>query len=1168
MQRFDVQNRNQNVRSNYLLEASAGTGKTFAIENIVVRLLLDDSSIDIKQILVVTFTRAATSDLKKRIRSNIEKALLSLKTKDPQSPDYLLKHIEQGDEEIDRARRSLELALYSFDQAQIFTIHGFCSRMLRDHLFEGNLSLNLSESDEQFGDIQILKIIRDYFRTELRPNHYSQEQLKIILNYFSGSTEKLERELLKIVKRGMDIVPLPDFSYQFDAFVSIMQKFQSLQYGSKNILKDILLQAPAYKKACDKNRKIKPEFLSKAEVFAKLFQKTEWPVSDFEALIGDPNSIIEIFDPENRRNDVKAPLSSDLTYPDFIPQIRKELAPLVKSTGHPLMILGRMVQGCRQMLKTYLQTEEKLNYDDFLQAMRQAIKNPLFATKIQDNYKAAIVDEFQDTDPLQWQIFRDLFIDSTRYKGSLYLVGDPKQSIYAFRQADIYTYLSAADALGSSRHASLDTNYRSQPSLVTALNSLFTSAPNMLSLPRLGTALTYPEVKSSSSIASKQFSDPYGDVHFCIAKNPNPDETFSLDTCENSYFFPYFVEELLKLNTIENIGFNQCAMLVSDRYQAQRLAEYLNAHNIPAVTQRTTSLSDSPALHALYEIIHSVLYCKQLSIAKVGLGGQIIGLTHDQIRALDDPNFMEGPLAKLNLLRGCLYNQGFSVFFNELMQSSWNQSSQSVSERLLSQNNGLEFYEDLHQIAQIVLENEHSANASPERLLEFLDQLSTLDTSDDERLKKRTNLTQKAVHILTLHASKGLEFDIVFALGLVSRSKPPEELIPILGQLEDSPMLLSPTLDQASEEYKNYCKEIDAEKMRQLYVAMTRAKFRLYIPVMINPNNAAPKPGCASPIELFLTRLGTSQIDIESLQNLIATYDGNQLIDFIKKQEPDTKISYVNLIAKTLEPSLKDKADSPMLTAPPMVNVPSASECMYSFTTLSSNKASKSTVEAPYNYQETNKTIHNLPSNSTTGNLLHKILESIPFSEISQHNDSHDVIHLIKPFLQGTQFDCWDQVISEMIFHTSRTALPLGNGSLLLHDIHQNQMFKEIEFLYPCQGISFVEDLECGPGYLKGIIDLIFCYEDKYYIIDWKSNWLGPNASDYNYDNMHKAMVDHDYFLQAKIYIGALERYLKVVDDRPFNEIFGGVFYLFLRGLGGLPGSTNGVYFVCEKQDN
>jgi len=1185
MESFNVLDRNQDVHRHYLLEASAGTGKTFSIENIVVRLLLEEdpethADCRLDQILVVTFTRMATRDLKARIRSNIERSLAFFNralntphlTTFPDTPDYLISYLEKGEEVLKRCKRALEQALFSFDQAQIFTIHGFCSRMLSNFLFEGDIISDAAQNQGAFSPSELLDVIRDFFRTELREDSYSLQQLKILSQAYEHSSEKLESALLKLINTGLEIAELPDFQTQLMQFKQVMQHLkQTSQFNSAKIIADFILHAPAYEKLCDRSRAVKAEPLQKVSFFAALFDQDTWSRTDFEQLLSDGLFIVEALDPSKLTAKGKPPEASILHYPNLIPQLKTALNPLIEHSRHPLHILSRMGRGCQKLLKRYLEEEERLGFDDLLKAMMDKLHNPLFAEKVRSHYKAAIIDEFQDTDPIQWKIFHTLFMEAPEGWGHLYLVGDPKQSIYAFRQADIYTYLAAAQALGSDHHASLDTNYRSQATLVQALNTLFeeTATPGLISLPRIDSVLAYQTVKAGANFTEKEFSDTLGSIHFCLAEElkeaSGRGQSLPLEKLETHYLLPFFAQEIQRLHDKDHFSFRQFAILVSDRFQAQRAADYLKQWQIPSAAQRNASLVDSQALSALQDLLKAVLHPKHESSLKTALGGKLMGWTHSEIEGLtNNPSLQEHILLKVYALRKLLVAEGFSRFFPTFMQSSWQiNSSVSVLERLLAEEGGLDFYQELQQLAELLFDHQTQQYVSPEGWLQFLDRIPLLEIDGDERIKKRSDPTRDAVQILTLHSSKGLEFDIVFTLGLIKRSPAPSQLIP---STQGHALCLSPEIDLHSIPYQNHCRELDAEKIRQLYVGMTRAKYRLYAPVILVPAYKAIEEGSASPMELFLARLGLPETKSEHLYDRINGYDGKALCDFIDALAPEVKISYSCL--KNIEQPLQHQQDvsAPQLTLTPAFEIPGQKQFIYSFTHLSkkslgtardsaNDEVEKGQVideqplKTPNSFAVAIKTPHTLPSSTEVGILFHRLLESIPFQQVAACTQPADLIPLVRPHLQGTVCADWEGVFSQILFNTLKTPLKIGDAIFPLCDIAADACYMEMEFLYPCAEHLQLEELESCSGFLKGIIDLIFYHHGKYYLLDWKSNWLGETAADYDIPHLEGAMRQHHYFLQASIYVKALENYLKMVDPRPFSEIFGGVIYLFLRGI-------------------
>ncbi|MBA3958616.1 MAG: UvrD-helicase domain-containing protein [Parachlamydiaceae bacterium] len=1135
MKRFDVLDRSQNLQRNYLLEASAGTGKTFAIENIVVRLLLDREDLPIERILVVTFTRAATRDLKMRIRQNIQKALTHLKTRSPSSPDYLKAYFDKDEQSIYSAIRRLEHALFCFDQAQIFTIHGFCSRMLRDHLFEGGMAANACGSEETLNDSLLRQVIRDFFRTELKRDIYSDTQLQLVLQAHDNSLERLENKLIEIVKMGVPIEPQADFNTLYQKFLTCMESLkQQHEICSERLIADFLIQAPQFKNIADRTGTVKSEIMAKVQRLGQLFDQDKWSPADFNQLLADGLILTQALDPSQRKVKSKEISPTELHYPMLLDSLRAELDPIVRDAGHPLLILARMAEGCRLHLQRVLIEEERLSFDDLLKTMGMALKNPKFTQKVQHAYSAAIIDEFQDTDPLQWTIFKTLFIDRNAFSGHLYLVGDPKQSIYAFRQADIYTYLAAAEAMGSDYHASLDTNFRSQPSLVHALNHLFSaqSCPGMIHLPQIDKILEYPLVKASDTIAEYPFLDPLGSVHFCLSKPIEKSRVFPLEACEEQHFFPYFAAEIQRLHSIQGMRYQQFAILVSDRFQAERLTDYLKQQQIPVISQRSSSLADSPTLQQLRSIMQATLHPKRESAVKTALGSRLLGWNDDLIKTLEIPAVIETILSQFYHLRSQWRSHGFTAFFHSLLNSSWTDDGTSVFQSLLKQERGDLFLEELQQLANILMEEEQSVSASPEGLISLLDKLALMNVEEEERLKKRFDSARDAVNILTLHASKGLEFDVVFALGLIKRSKATASLIPLSHQ---GNMRLHPVVEDTDPAYQAHCRELDAEKMRQLYVAMTRAKYRLYVPVIFS-SAKIPEPGCASPMELFLARLGQHFWDPNTLYERIAAQDDTHFCEFLKKTS--CHITYTYLKNEPPASVSIEKPPVPLLIPPVNVVIPGTPTFMHSFTTLSQGHTSIAPSGAPHTIDDTVKNPQTLPAGSETGNVLHQILESIDFAI------PNELLPIIRPYLKGTHLVDWEEVICTIVYNALKTPLNLNGQLVALEKISKQHRYQEMEFLYPYDGFDEIEEMKSTPGFLKGVIDLLFMHDGKYYLLDWKSNWL-PS---YEQEQLEACMTGHNYFLQAKIYKEALRRYLKLVDDRPFEEIFGGTFYLFLRG--------------------
>lgn len=1151
MKNFNVLDRELSLHQHYLLEASAGTGKTFSIQNIVVRLLIETSSqrpepLTLDKILVVTFTRAATRDLRLRIRANIDQCLQYLNewlkegTVAEEAPDYLVACLENGEEFAKQTKKRLQQALFVFDGAQIFTIHSFCARMLKQNVLAGDLNFSSNTGEEPLSQSEILLVIRDFFRTEIREETYSPGQLAIILK-----EDPEQKKILRALLSGHEILEVPTFAELYQKFKTVMKNIKEyFHLESANMIADFEAQSGSYKNY--KSTETKAETLAKIHRFCDLFNQSEWGIEAFDLLIEDSVVWPLALNPSLLKARAKPP--EKLHYPSLTTHLNDTLFPIIYSASHFPFLLARLAKDCQRLVKRYQKEEEKISPDDLLKKMNQALEQEDFKNKVRSKYEAAVIDEFQDTDPVQWMIFRRLFLEEkSSWIGNLYLVGDPKQSIYSFRQADIYTYLSAAQLLGKQRCFSLDTNYRSQPALVTALNTLFTAdhLADFISLPKQGNQLPYHQVQFSEHISNKDFNDEKEALHFFIGDG-SVFKRAKLADLESEFFFPFIAKEIENLNQKEAIDFHQFAILVRDRHQALRLAEFLGKRNIPYVNQRGTSLANSTALISLIHIIQAVLHPRDLGLVKAALGSTLIGWTHTH---LTQPYPLDQILLSFYHLRRILFDSGFAPFYQTFLYTSWNTDKRTVIETLLSQEEGIEIYHDLQQIADLIIDHHYKEWSGPEGLIAFLDQFKLWQSNEDERVKRFQDPAKNGVKILSLHFSKGLEFDIVFALGLVNRTWVQDELIPIE---KEGRIILTPKLEEDVEQAR-YFEEIDAEKMRQLYVAMTRAKYRLYVPVALHLSSQSLLIGEASPIELFLARLNQPSVSLKTLYERIKNYDGSALLSFLDSIGKNNSISYTfcEHIAQTEMIESKRKSKNSFVK-PYAVNIPGESSTIVSFSSLArplirDYEEGIQDSAIPHDFKNPLKNIHTLPSNFETGLIIHRLLEKISFKDFKSISQEQ-AIDLIGPFLQKTAYSDWIEPITELIYQALKQPL-FEDDVFCLADLDTTNMYKEIDFIFACKTPVQIEEVEIANGYVKGVIDLIFSYKGKYYIIDWKSNWLGSNIENYEQDYLHQAMHEHDYFLQAGLYTEALKRYLNIVEESSFHEIFGGTIYVFLRGI-------------------
>ncbi|MCI0382797.1 MAG: ATP-binding domain-containing protein, partial [Chlamydiae bacterium] len=374
-----------------------------------------------------------------------------------------------------------------------------------------------------------------------------------------------------------------------------------------------------------------------------------------------------------------------------------------------------------------------------------------------------------------------------------------------------------------------------------------------------------------------------------------------------------------------------------------------------------------------------------------------------------------------------------------------------------------------------------------------------------EEKNHRTILNEQpsGVSILTIHKSKGLEFSIVFALSLASRHMNREE--------------------------EEIWQEKDSEKLRQLYVALTRAKEKLYIPLVFDENQKEVEEGSASPIELFASRWIYPELKEADLYKKLP-HDFSVLSPFLEKLKTQGNFTYEWIREKNdISFSLETQKSLPELLVPTAVTLQIQPRFLTSFSSLAKKNEEKIV------HKEVEKDPQLLPLGAETGLILHQLLEEIFLQELHMKEGRVQRKKFIEQELQETELKDWKEEIVNLI--SDILDLPLSPYPFCLSDLKKEEYLPEMEFLYP----------EAN-NMIYGFADLVFCKGGKYFLLDWKSNYLGPDLNSYKMEKIEEEMKRHDYFLQAKLYTEALVRYVKLFDDRKVEEFFGGAYYVFLRG--------------------
>lgn len=961
---FDILDPEFDIFQSRFLEASAGTGKTFAIEHLFIRLLMESKEpIDLPEILAVTFTREAAQEMKGRIRAK----LLSLSCEN---------------------NPRIERALALFDEAQIFTIHGFCHRILSQHAFEASFSMG-SSSSELLGCLkEKRRTVEDFFQTG---DPKFSEEITALIRHSRFDFDLLVDQILRAMEEKKAPKPL-----HFPQLPNISRE---------DLAHDIELLLPRYKR-------LKLEvWQDQANAFWSFLEtKSE------SALLKPLRWFFEEMTASNTKVRAKPLSDLHLKNRNFFEVLEKKMVPMLSTYRDKKERIRRVAAECVKSWEGKACRYDHVSFDDLLVQVESALNQKPFIEAVQKQYKVVIVDEFQDTDPIQWSIFRKLFLENHL----LYLVGDPKQSIYGFRSADIYTYMSAAKSFGEGSKAYLSTNFRSSPSLVAALNKMFTARNDWIDLPSFPGVIKYRRVRAGrdSGVLSESPITYFG------VKGPiGRERQFPTKSLEEELIFPYIAKEILRLNKM--VAFDQIAILIKDRYHAQRLQLHLNLWKIPSIIKRAFNLSASRGFVEMEFFLKALDAPRHEAQAKLALRGN-----------------GESPFGAL---RDLFDEKGFAVCYRQYLEKDF----QPHGDRVLRG--------EFMQTAELLME---CGRRSPGELLAILENLKKETVETDPRLKVRSEEGEEGVAIMTPFASKGLEFLVVFALSAAYRRAE---------QLDE---------EQASEE------------MRQFYVACTRSREKLYVPYVVETSGK-----------------GSSLSPSQSERFFSAEPD---FVDWIEPVE--------------VEP-YEDKRQVADIKPPPSFDFCFDTPFVTSFSSMAKNLPHTLLGQRFASQDFSKKTPHTLPLGVETGTVIHEAFErcfldrDLSFDQIAFES------------LSGTHLEGWEETVSKILENALNLELLTG---FCLKDLGSDDFFPEMEFLFPEEN-----------HFVKGFIDLIFKRGETFYVLDWKTNWVGPDAASYTSDALDAVMREHDYPLQASLYGDAVMRYVKRLYKTPQ---YGGAYYMFVRG--------------------
>ena len=1180
-----------------LIEASAGTGKSWTVTFLYLRLILEfEPELTVDQILVVTFTDAATKELRDDIRMRLVDALQAFEN--PDDDDIKDEYRELISSCIDReeAIRRIKRAKLSIDEASIFTIHGFCQRALSDNAFEAGLPF---ESELQEDDSELMqKLTDDYWRRrfekappallfKLKQKSITPDSLLKDIKGFVGKPyleifgpeknvvttdhwEKLEelfQQTLKIWNENSDEIwsLLNNPELNKDGYQAYFKNARDDCFKEMNDLAasgqmPIKIDKASY----NSGHTSKLFWLGTKEKTKAKFETIEHPF--FEKW----QAFLDIWTQMDKSSD------------DFINQIRIDL----------LKYLQEELPKEKQRLGV-------LSFDDLLLQLERTLnEKPELAGVLRDKYRVALIDEFQDTDPIQYNIFRKIYVDRSdgikncalAKKNALFLVGDPKQAIYSFRGGDIYTYLKAKHDSSEKNHHTLKTNWRSHADLIAAFNALYGQSDN----PFQDQSIEYVEVDAGGSInAAFESPDQRSPLRFWRYEQEVDEAGKSKQNTDQirQSIAVSVTEDIAELLNAGNQGQamigdmpitgGDIAILVRSHPQGALMKQALLERGVSSVQSSRESVFETPEAYEMQYLLVAIIEPQREDNVRRALVTDLMGLRAEDLLAFEsDSNAWENHLSRMHDYQHHWKNHGFLPMMRKLMMDN------HVQKRLLAHDDGERRLTNVLHLCELIHRESRHQLLGMEEILRWLKQQQDHATTDSKARELRLESDENLVKIVTIHKSKGLEYPIVYCpfVGMSSKATIDKQFT----FNHDGNSRLEMGSSDVEQHKAIKIEEEKAEDTRLLYVALTRAKYHCTVVCIPEPISRSPDK---TALGWLLTngkkiQSGGSNKAKENNLDFFASYNENlkylarndniSLQDMpvfkatLRYQKPEYKQDFD---AKEFSGEIKTQAQITSFSGLTSGLHDERPDYDKSFTFSSLNESSNQ------NKPQENE----FPRGATAGSALHEIYENLDFTlPIEQQQD------IVSTALKKWGFDeQHGSAASDLIQNSLQAEIYAG---LSLDKLPKHKRLNEMEFYLPLQRLQ-VDDLkqilfqylpkeeqsdynwqvvrdavqnlnfEQVEGYLKGFIDLVFEHEGKYYVVDYKSNSL----PDYTAASMYQAMAEAHYYLQYLLYSVALHRYLKKrIHDYSWESHIGGAYYLFIRGMvssSETEANENGVFF-------
>lgn len=1158
-----------------LIEASAGTGKTYTISRIFLRLIVE-RELDIATILVVTFTEAATRELRERIFSLLNEALLLCIAKNYEDPFFaaLFTRVD-----LEHARSLLERALRTFDTAAIHTIHGFCQRILAEYAFESNVGYRATITADE--SLLQREIAADYWR-----QHFYEESPPFVayalesglsvetfcnLSFFSP----LQPEMVTTIP----VLTLQDTAQSETAFATHVATVRALWEQNTAAITTLFnsstLKANIYGKRAPKILSELGHFLAAPLPSPLLFERFSKCTTS-----GITAATKKGYEPPQHLFFAACETLASLAA-TVVEQYEKQL----------IMLEQQYLVYYHNELQRRKATENHLSFNDLLTYVAHALTAPEttsgLRSALQRRFKAACIDEFQDTDALQYSIFSQIFPSPQ----PLFLIGDPKQSVYRFRGADIFTYLAAAEQ--AEQRFTLQYNYRSAPEVLNGVNTLFTMNPT----PFIYRNISYAPVKYRDTTNERDFIVAGENRTGCTLWFFDKEQFAQAASRPEDHVTTITAQEITRLCSLgaKNQSFigttpllpSSIAVLVRTNREAIRIQESLAEYGVPAVIESGCSVFDSIEATDLWRVMLAVLHPGHENLLRAALTTSLFGFNALKIDQTSTDNILLHNVLTLFATCHTLWrDRGFYFMYNTLI------NKENITLTLLKKPRGERSLTNCNHLAELLHQQEVNAGNTMTQLFTWFSAKvggNSVHVPDEEM--SRIESDRDAVIITTIHKSKGLEYPVVF-LPFCWNSSPrkPSQHMPL--SFHDPANNFAPVLAFGKELIDQHqpqaFEEELSEELRLLYVAITRAKSACYLAWGAFPSH---KP---SALAYLLTPNSAESVTADGISNKLKSLPNNELRDYCEILAHQGNWSITTAPEPSLPPKFSRQSEQKPIAFTPFPGSIPESWRITSFTGLTRS----STIRNHHDHDDTATQVVNstyttpqfidyqsiigFPHGARAGSCLHAVLERFDLSSPVEQRAAE----LITENLTAYGFDNqWSPAVVSLLTTVQNLPLDATTPTGTLGQTPAAAVCKELSFHLPLTRCTpelltktlqrdgslqtdlfttsyQAEGIDFSPvnGYLKGFIDCVFTWNSRYFIIDWKSNFLGDDPDDYKETRLSAVIRQEHYTLQYYLYTVALTAYLKLRHPGfSYKRHFGGIYYLFLRGL--QPDSRSGIFF-------